>query len=147
MQKIITIKEMVYMNYKIIIAMLYKNILLIDDDNDDADVFIEALHSLDENIQCLAETNPIKALENLKRSEKLPDLIFLDYHMPVLNGNEFLEKMRQVQQLSQIPVILYSTYPEEAAEQLGISVHSKRYITKPYSFVELKALLKHILKL
>ncbi|MHC0443188.1 response regulator [Flavobacterium sp. 3-210] len=142
-----TIKEMVYMNYKIIIAMLYKNILLIDDDNDDADVFIEAIHSLDENIRCLSETNPIKALENLKSSEELPDLIFLDYHMPVLNGSEFLEKMLQVQQLSEIPVILYSTYSVEAAEQLGINEHTERYITKPNSFVELKAVLKHILKL
>lgn len=56
--------------------MLYRNILLIDDDIDDADMFIEAINSLDENVTCLAETNPVKALEFLKSTKILPDLIF-----------------------------------------------------------------------
>lgn len=73
--------------------MLYQNILLVDDDREDADVFIEAVISLDKNITCLAETNPVKALEFLKSTEILPDLIFLDYNMPVMNGNEFIEKI------------------------------------------------------
>ncbi|MEO6177063.1 MAG: response regulator [Flavobacterium circumlabens] len=125
--------------------MLYKNILLIDDDRDDTDIFIEAINSLNKDIRCVAENNPIKALENLKSSEKLPDLIFLDYNMPVINGCEFLQKMRKVQQLQQIPVILYSTYSEAAAEQLSITQDTEKYITKPNTFVELKAVLKDIL--
>ncbi|QSB25457.1 response regulator [Flavobacterium sp. CLA17] len=125
--------------------MLYKNILLIDDDRDDTDIFIEAINSLNKDIRCVAENNPIKALENLKSSEKLPDLIFLDYNMPVINGCEFLQKMRKVEQLRQIPVILYSTYSEAAAEQLSITQDTEKYITKPNTFVELKAVLKDIL--
>lgn len=125
--------------------MLYKNILLVDDDSDDAEIFCEAIYSFDENIVCLTETNPIKALENLKNGENPPDLIFLDYNMPVLNGNEFLKKMRKVQQLSKIPVILYSNYSEAAAEQLCITQDTERYITKPNSFDELAAVLKNIL--
>lgn len=126
--------------------MLYKNILLIDDDSDDADVFIEAIISLDKNISCLAETNPVKALEFLQRTEILPDLIFLDYNMPVWNGNEFIEKMRAVEELKPIPVILYSSYSENAAEQLSIIHDTERYITKPSSFNELTAVLKSILE-
>jgi CheY-like chemotaxis protein len=125
--------------------MLYKNILLVDDDSDDAEVFCEAIQSVDENIVCQSETNPVKALENLKNGENTPDLIFLDYNMPVLNGNEFLKKMREVQQLSKISVILYSTYSETAAEHLCITQDTDRYITKPNSFEELTAVLKNIL--
>jgi CheY-like chemotaxis protein len=126
--------------------MLYKNILLIDDDSDDADVFIEAINSLDKNITCFAETNPIKALEFLTSTETLPDLIFLDYNMPVLNGNEFIEKMRAVEELQPIPVILYSSYSETAADQLSIIHDTERYITKPHTFTELTAVLKSILE-
>lgn len=126
--------------------MLYKNILLIDDDSDDTDVFIEAIISLDKNISCLAETNPIKALEFLKSTEILPDLIFLDYNIPVLNGSEFIEKMRAVEELQPIPVIVYSSYSENAAEQLSIIHDTERYITKPNSFKELTAVLKSILE-
>ena len=125
--------------------MLYNNILLVDDDSDDTDIFIEALNSLNKDIRCVAENNPIKALENLKSSEKLPDLIFLDYNMPIINGCEFLQKMRKVEQLRQIPVILYSTYSEAAAEQLCITQDTEKYITKPNTFVELKEVLKDIL--
>lgn len=126
--------------------MLYKNIYLVDDDSDDADVFIEAINSLDKNINCLGECNPVKALEFLKNTQILPDLIFLDYNMPVMNGNEFIEKIRAVEALRQIPVILLSSYSEDAAEQL-CSIHdTERYITKPSSFNELTAVLKSILE-
>jgi CheY-like chemotaxis protein len=125
--------------------MLYKNILLIDDDYEDGEVFIEAINSLNKNILCQSETNPIKALENLKSSKNLPDLIFLDYNMPVLNGDEFIKKMREVVQLRQIPIILYSTYSTDAAEQLSITQMTDRYITKPSTFVELTSVLKSIL--
>ncbi|MCM0667078.1 response regulator [Flavobacterium tyrosinilyticum] len=126
--------------------MLYRNILLIDDDIDDADVFIEAINSLDKNVTCLAETNPIKALEFLKSTKILPDLIFLDYNMPVINGNEFIEKMRAVEKLKPIPVIIYSSYSENAAAQLSIIHDTERYISKPNTFTELAALLKNILE-
>lgn len=126
--------------------MLYKNIFLVDDDSDDADVFIEAINSLDKNISCLAETNPVKALEFLQNTEILPDLIFLDYNMPVMNGNEFIEKIRAVKELQPIPVIMYSSYSENAVQQLSISHQTGRYITKPNSFKELAAVLKGILE-
>ena len=126
--------------------MLYRNILLIDDDIDDADVFIEAINSLDKNVDCVAETNPVKALEFLKSTKMLPDLIFLDYNMPVLNGNEFIEKMRAVEKLKSIPVIIYSSYSENAATQLSIIHDTERYISKPNTFTELTALLKNILE-
>ena len=125
--------------------MLHKNILLIDDDDDDAELFCEAILVVGENVDCLTETNPIKALENLKNGEYLPDLIFLDYNMPVLNGNEFLKKMKEVQQLRKIPVILYSSYSESAAEHLCITQDADRYITKPNNFEQLTAVLKDIL--
>lgn len=131
---------------KIIYAMLYKNILLIDDDSDDADLFIEAVESLNKNIICVAETNPIKAIENLKKSINLPDILFIDYNMPVLNGNEFIEQLRAVKELEKLPVILYSTYSEDAAEQLSIIHDTEKYITKPSSFEELTAVLKNILE-
>lgn len=127
--------------------MLYKNILLIDDDIDDASIFIEAVNLLDKSISCRSETNPIKALENLLSSEELPDLIFLDYNMPVINGNELIEKIRAVKKLESIRIIVYSCYSQSAAEQLSIIHDSETYITKPNSFEELTSVLKEILGL
>lgn len=127
--------------------MLYKNILLVDDDIEDIDVFIEAISILDKSILCRSETNPIVALEKLLNSEDLPDLIFLDYNMPVINGNEFIDKMRAVEKLQSIRIIVYSSYSESAAEQLSIIHDTESYICKPNSFNELVLVLKNILGL
>ncbi|PBJ07987.1 response regulator [Flavobacterium sp. ACN6] len=124
--------------------MLYKKILLIDDDSDDTDVFLEAVNSLDKNINCLVQNNPVQALEYLKNLEILPDLIFVDFNMPVLNGNELIGRMSKVVRLQDIPVILYSSYSETAAERLSI-INDSQYITKPSNFNELVAVLKEIL--
>ncbi|PBJ05435.1 response regulator [Flavobacterium sp. ACN6] len=125
--------------------MSYKNILLIDDDSEDTDVFLEAVNSLDKNINCLVQNNPVQALEYLKNLEILPDLIFVDFNMPVLNGNELIGRMREVVRLQAIPVILYSSYSETAADRLFI-INDSQYITKPSNFNELVAVLKEILE-
>lgn len=127
--------------------MLKKNILLIDDDIEDADMFIDAVNSLDKNILCRAETNPLKALEYLNSSVELPDIIFLDYNMPVLNGSELLEKIRGEKKLQSIRVIVYSSYSQHAAQQLSIVSDTESYITKPITFMELKAVLQSVLGL
>lgn len=127
--------------------MLYKKILLIDDDQDDNEVFVEAINSLENDILCYVETNPTKALEKLKSHEIVPEVIFLDLNMPVINGNEFIEKIREVEELQPIPIILYSSYSVEAAKQLFIKCAPEKYITKPHSFNELTSVLKTILNL
>lgn len=125
--------------------MSYKNILLIDDDSEDTDVFLEAVNSLDKNINCLVQNNPVQALEYLKNLEILPDLMFVDFNMPVLNGNELIGRMREVVRLQAMPVILYSSYSETAADRLSI-INDSQYITKPSNFNELVAVLKEILE-
>lgn len=127
--------------------MLYQKILLIDDDQDDTEVFIEAVNSLEIDILCHVETNPVKALEKLKNHEIIPEVIFLDLNMPVINGNEFIEKMKEVEELQPIPVILYSSYSLEVAKQFFINHAPEKYITKPHSFNELTSVLKTILNL
>lgn len=64
--------------------------------------------------------------------------------MPVLNGSELLEKIRGKKKLESIPVIVYSSYSQHAAEQLSIINDTESYITKPITFMELKAVLERI---
>ena len=69
-----------------------KNILLIDDDPDDAMFFSDALAELNLStsfryIGSGTETMP----ELLKADGYVPDVIFLDIRMPTMDGFEFLE--------------------------------------------------------
>lgn len=126
--------------------MLYKNILLIDDDSDDAEIFVEAVNALQKGIECQTAFNASKIFEELKSAEKLPDLIFVDFNMPALNGDVFIQKLKEEQQLQHIPVILMSTHTEEVMCSLIKEFDSIQYITKPCSFQELVTLLDDVLK-
>ena len=63
-----------------------KEILLIDDDTDELEVFTEALRSVDKNILCSQAKDLNEALEFLNYSS--PAYIFIDYNMPKANGLE-----------------------------------------------------------
>lgn len=126
--------------------MLYSNILLIDDDLDDGALFVEAVRTLNQEINCRAESNPVHALEKLRESEILPDLIFLDINMPALSGMDFRSRLRDEVRLQNIPVILYSTYSQDAAEQLSLTSGDDQFISKPYSFEALVEILRNIIK-
>lgn len=66
--------------------MLYKNILLIDDDPEDAEIFMEAVQKLNKGVKLQWAVNPQKVFNEMQSAEQLPDLIFLDYNMPLING-------------------------------------------------------------
>ncbi|KUJ62476.1 hypothetical protein AR687_08470 [Flavobacteriaceae bacterium CRH] len=93
--------------------MLYKDILLIDDDTDDAEIFIEAVISLGKDIRCHYNTDAVMALDELRLSEKLPDLIFINLNMPRLNGFDLIQLLQNDSRLKQIDVILMSSSSEE----------------------------------
>ena len=125
--------------------LLYKDILLVDDDADDAEIFMEAVSCVEKEIIFRSEDNPIKALQDLEVSLKLPDLIFLDYNMPLINGKEFLQRMKSKEKLKNIPVILISSPSEEFVSDLLQQKEIMRYICKPNSYSELISILKTVL--
>jgi len=125
--------------------MSYKNILFIDDDSDDAEIFVEAVNSLQKGIICQTANNALKAFEELKTTENLPDFIFVDFSMPVLNGAVFIQKMKEEDRLKNIPVILMSTHTAEVMCKMTKEFDVMHYITKPNSFQELVLLLDEIL--
>jgi CheY-like chemotaxis protein len=84
-------------------------VLLIDDDADDREIFSWAIR----NICPAADTNTAidgqDALEKLEEEDYRPDIIFLDLNMPRMNGFDFLTEIRQRDEWSGLPVIVYST--------------------------------------
>jgi CheY-like chemotaxis protein len=125
--------------------MSYRNILLIDDDEDDTQFFVEAVQAVNKEAVCLTSENPVKALKELETTEQLPDIIFLDYNMPAVNGLEFLKRMGQIERLKNIEVIVLSTPPEEVMvpwlDRNNIRV---KYISKPVHMEELQEILKEL---
>lgn len=122
---------------------MIKSILLVDDDNDDSELFLEAVEDLKLPTKVICATNGREALKILKNTDQLPDLIFLDINMPIMDGWACLKKLKE--DYSGIPVFMYSTSssPEEASKayQLG----AIKFCTKPPSFIMLREMIKKAL--
>lgn len=121
-------------------------ILIIDDDNDDREFLKEAISEYDRTIIFQECKNGVEALDALNDPEKaVPDLIFLDLNMPLMNGRQCLGHLREMEQLRGTPVIVYTTsqLPERPEQLTGPGrVH---FLTKPSRLEELRGYVKNIL--
>ena len=116
--------------------------LLIDDDTDDRELFSEALAAVDPVIVCDLATDGAEALTRLRNNEiTRPDIIFLDINMPVMNGWQFLSKMKSEEAFRHIPVIVYSTSSNVKDKRIADEMGALCFITKPQAFRLLRNLL------
>jgi len=122
--------------------MSYRHILLIEDDEDDQEIFLTAIKALHTPTECIVLSNAVVALKKLENRQIEADLIFLDLNMPVMNGQQFLQAFRKNEQLNQIPVIVFSTSSHadtiEEAKRMG----ANDFITKPDQFEVLVRILE-----
>ena len=117
--------------------MRYRNILLIDDDNDDQEIFLTAVEELSCSVNCIALSDASDALRKLSVKAIAPDLIFLDLNMPVMNGQQFLKEIKKNKDLKNIPVIIFSTSSNSGTIKLTKELGATDFITKPNSYDEL----------
>ena len=84
-------------------------ILLIDDDADDREIFAWVIQNLEPSLVIESAVDGVEALDKLKDDQYRPDLIFLDLNMPKMHGLDCLKEIREIDRLSGCPVIVYST--------------------------------------
>jgi two-component system phosphate regulon response regulator PhoB len=82
---------------------------------------------------------------NLAVSEK-PDIILLDWMLPVVSGIAVCKKIRKNDSIRSTPIILLTARGEEGDKVEGLDSGADDYITKPFSPSELIARIKALLR-
>jgi len=123
--------------------MAYRNILLIDDDSDDQEIFVSAVEMVFDAVNCITFFNAKEALQQLVKRQIAADLIFLDLNMPVMSGQQFLAEFKKSD--LEIPVIILSTTANTVMIQQIRELGATDFITKPDKFNDLVVKLKEIL--
>ncbi len=104
-----------------------KNILLVDDDL----VFLKMVEGwLSDTYNVVPVNTGTQALQFLANHK--PDLILLDYEMPVLNGPQVLESIRSEQNLKDIPVFFLTGVDEKSMVTKAIALKPNGYLLKSY---------------
>ena len=74
--------------------------------------------------------------------ESPPDLILLDWMMPLVSGIEVCRRLKMRPETRSIPIIMLSARSEEVDKVRGLETGADDYVIKPYSVVELMARLR-----
>ncbi|MEO5892909.1 MAG: response regulator [Ferruginibacter sp.] len=125
--------------------MAYQNILLIDDDADDQEIFLSAMEIAADSVNCVAIGNAKEALKKLTDKDVAADLIFLDLNMPIMSGQQFLTEFKKLDSLKDIPVIILSTSSNPSTIRQTKEMGAREFITKPEKFNDLVVKLQSIL--
>jgi CheY-like chemotaxis protein len=123
----------------------YILITLADDDEDDRLFFTDAFDEM--KIKTVVNTvkNVRELIEFLDHPESvLPNIIFLDLNMPILNGIECLKEIKLNDRFKDIAVAIYSTSSSEADVENTFVLGANIYIKKPSSFNDLKKILSDV---
>jgi len=118
-------------------------VLVVDDDNEMRELLRIELEA--EGFMVLTATNGAKAVSTARREE--PDVILMDVQMPVMNGVEATEVLKDDHDTRHIPIIMITALERKEDIIKGLEAGATDYITKPFFLPELKARLNAVLRL
>ena len=116
------------------------HILVVDDDKNTRQLIKAVLET--ENYIVIGATDGEDALKVLDRSHI--DLVILDVMMPKMDGYEFTEILRRVQ--NELPILMVSAKQLPADRNKGFIVGTDDFMTKPFDEEELLLRVKALLR-
>ncbi len=118
-----------------------RKIMVVEDDQPILDLMDMLIRKL--NYEPILIANGLEALELVKLGP--PALILLDIMMSPINGWEFLEKLRGVLNMRELPVILFSASPSIDEKMALLKDPTLGILVKPVSFAQLKTEIERYL--
>jgi CheY-like chemotaxis protein len=124
-------------------------ILLVEDDDDHAELTTVALESHDDRHQAIRAHDGAEALDVLyQRGDHAdaprPDLILLDLNLPRVGGLEVLAAVKQDESLREIPVVVLTTSDAESDRVRAYRYHANSYLVKPVDFPKFESMIHEL---
>ncbi|MBA9074429.1 CheY-like chemotaxis protein [Flavobacterium gossypii] len=123
-------------------------IFLVDDDQDDQQLFEEVVKEIKASNKLLMFKNAVELMEHLNQENiVLPHIIFLDLNMPFVSGSECLKEIRSNPRFMDVSVAIYSTSSLEKDIEETFINGANIYITKPNDYAALKKTIRNVLNI
>jgi CheY-like chemotaxis protein len=121
--------------------ILKKITLLIAEDDLFNRLLVVSMLAKNKNIEVLEAKDGEEALVMLL--EKNIDIVLLDINMPKMNGLETLKEIRQIETISEIPIMVISS--DETEEKQSLELGADAFIPKPFNIKELEKQIYDVL--
>ncbi len=120
------------------IASHQKKILVVDD----SDFMLKTMHDLlEQDYEVLLAKSGLSAIRGITLDR--PDLILLDYEMPVCNGSQVLEMIRAEKDFADIPVIFLTSRVDRESVRKVIELKPEGYLSKSLQPADVKREVDH----
>ncbi|HEU4600839.1 MAG TPA: response regulator [Steroidobacteraceae bacterium] len=106
-------------------------VLVVEDEFGVADVVVTALE--DEGYRVLIAANGRQGMERL--ADTSPDLIILDFMMPIMDGAAMGKEVRAMPELADVPIVMTSAVGEAAVRERFADFQA--FLRKPFRIQEL----------
>ena len=120
-------------------AIAKRKILLVEDERSISEPLELALQR--EGFEVTLAEAAVAALDEFRARQ--PDLVLLDVMLPDGDGRDVL---REIRQISRVPVVMLTARGEEMDRVLGLELGADDYVTKPFSAAELVARIRAVLR-
>lgn len=76
-----------------------------------------------------------------------PDLVIVDYMMPVLDGMQFIARLRAVQGCAELPILMITANDDKDVRYEALQIGATDFLTKPVDRIEFSARVRNMLAL
>ena len=118
-------------------------ILVVESDKDMRDFIVNSLAG---EYRMLVADNGVQALRILSKHDEL-SLIITSWIMPVMNGVEFCQKVRQDKSICHLPIVMLSAKTDEDSKALSKICGADVFISKPFSMKYLVASVNQLIEM
>ena len=110
---------------------LNKCILIVEDDVDQCDAFVDLIGIIDNSISIITSNEPTEAVKHCEHNKF--NLIFTDFRMPNLSGMSFIEIIKNIKIQKNTPVIVVTGYINDVVTDKILRTGAIRVINKPFN--------------
>jgi len=120
-------------------------LLHVENDENDRFFLQRAIQSSMPAIRLTSAADGEQALAMLKgRGAEQPDLVLLDIRMPLMDGFEFLQRFMALEDIKQIPVMMFSTSGQAQDVKRARELGATAYVIKPHTVSELRQFVQRL---
>jgi twitching motility two-component system response regulator PilH len=118
-------------------------ILLVEDNPLMLETLCDIIHVFHPDWRVMTASNGLEGMEVAQRNQ--PDLIVLDFHMPVMNGYEMALSLQAKPETCGIPLVLNTSEDQDHPLVKRLQSMCKAVLDKPFSLYDLDRVLSHTL--
>ena len=120
-------------------------VLIVDDQLISRMILEQLIRSIGSDTEAISFSDPVKALEWAKHNHH--DLVLTDLKMPIMNGVEFTQWLRNTPSCVDVPVIIITCVDDPSTKYRALEAGATDFLTKPIDHHECRARCRNLLKL